>query len=354
MTELTLSRTVQPASGDGRERTGLSLRDRVEADLRARLPLDPPPVGTGASALHRYAAVDGRPVPRPGAAPLKRRASPVVGTAGELVYAVGDVHGRYDLLLDLLAKVAEDAARAAAGRPPLLIFCGDYIDRGPKSAEVLEALVWLQRAGWRLCLLKGNHEQGLLQFLDEPARGGVWLRYGGDATLSAYGVAPPEHDDVEGLWRARDELLAAMPASHLRLLQELDLMAVVGGYLFVHAGLAPGTALHGQREADLLWIRGEFIEAGPVCDRVVVHGHTWTDAEPQVEAHRIGVDTGAYATGVLSAVRLDGLERKVIQALDSDAAARRRPQPSSLIRAPADFTRGALPMNLSFNSPRTG
>jgi serine/threonine protein phosphatase 1 len=238
------------------------------------------------------------------------------GTEGQLIYAVGDVHGRYDLLKDLLAQIADDSAQAAGDRLPLLVMLGDYIDRGPDSARVLQALVWLQRhGGFALRLIKGNHEQGLLAFLEDPERGAAWLEFGGTATLTAYGVAPPEASEGrDGLARARDALMDSLPASHLQLLGELELMAVVGDYAFTHAGVRPGRPLEAQAEADLLWIRGGFLDAPGPFERIVVHGHTWLDEQPQMMGCRIGVDTGAYATGVLSAVRLDGTEVRILQA----------------------------------------
>lgn len=236
--------------------------------------------------------------------------------AGQLVYAVGDVHGCYELMKRLLERLAHDAARRAAGRDPVLIFCGDYIDRGRHSAKVLDALVWLQRRGLLdLHLLKGNHEQALLAFLEAPDEGAAWLRYGGADTLASYGVAaPPPEADAAALARARDELLERMPAAHLRLLQRLELMVMIGDYVFVHAGVRPGIALARQTEQDLLWIRAGFLDAAGPFEKVVVHGHTWLDERPQILDHRLGVDTGAYATGVLTALRLEDGALEALQA----------------------------------------
>jgi serine/threonine protein phosphatase 1 len=238
------------------------------------------------------------------------------GVAGELVYAIGDIHGRYDLMKELLLQVAFDYAARARGRRPILIFCGDYVDRGPHSAKVLEALAWLRRRGEvDLHLLKGNHEQALLAFIDDPDSGPPWLQFGGAETLASYGVLPPAAGEgFEGLARARDELLEHMPAAHLRLLQSLELMVQVGDYAFVHAGIQPGAPLHAQQERDLLWIRQGFIDAAGPFEKVIVHGHTWTSDRPTVEAHRIGLDTGAFATGVLTAVRFEDGELAVFQA----------------------------------------
>lgn len=239
------------------------------------------------------------------------------GTEGELVYAVGDVHGCYDLMKALLASIAADSAGRARGRRPILIFLGDYVDRGPDSAKVVEALIWLKRRpDLEVRLLKGNHEQAMLAFLDAPEANAAWLRWGGAETLAAYGVAPPEPATADplALSRARDELLARMPAGHLRLLQRLELMVAVGDYAFVHAGVRPGAPLGQQTEQDLLWIREGFLDFDGPLEKVIVHGHTWLDEQPRFSEHRLALDTGAYRTGVLTALRLDGVEREVLQA----------------------------------------
>lgn len=243
-------------------------------------------------------------------------------TAGELVYAVGDIHGRYDLLKVLLSTLESDCRSLSSGRIPVLIFCGDYVDRGPDSAAVIEALIWLQqRPDLNVRLLKGNHEQAFLKFLDDPSEGRGWLEFGGLATLAAYGVdAPRPDEDGEGLVRARDDLLARLPASHLRLLENLELMIVVGGYAFVHAGIRPDKSLASQQERDLLWIGEEFTEARGPFEKVIVHGHSWRGDKAELLGHRVGLDTGAYATGVLTAVRLDGDEVTVLSARQPGAA----------------------------------
>jgi serine/threonine protein phosphatase 1 len=243
-------------------------------------------------------------------------ASTARSTEGRLVYAVGDIHGRYDLLKSALAQIAADAATQAQGRTPMLVLLGDYVDRGPDSAKVLQAMVWLQRRGeFDLHLLKGNHEQGLLAFLEEPDGGEPWLGYGGAETLASYGVAAPALGaDVQSLRRARDALIDQMPVSHLQLLGELELMALVGDYAFVHAGVRPDRPLASQTEHELLWIRRGFVDAPGPFERVIVHGHTWLSEQPQVLEHRIGLDTGAYATGVLTVARLDGGRIELFQA----------------------------------------
>jgi serine/threonine protein phosphatase 1 len=238
-----------------------------------------------------------------------------LSTEGELVYAVGDIHGRYDLLKAALRKIAVDCEDEGGGRLPMLILLGDYIDRGPDSAKVLQALVWLSRRGeFALHLLKGNHEQGLLGFLEEPERRADWLQFGGAETLASYGVAPPPVGaEPMALVRGRDALLDQLPASHLQLLQELEPMVVLGDYAFVHAGVRPDRPLADQAESDLLWIRRGFVDAPGPFERVIVHGHTWLGEQPQVTEHRIGLDTGAYATGVLTVARLDEKGMRLVQ-----------------------------------------
>jgi len=253
-----------------------------------------------------------------GTVELQRPAAPprARSTEGQLIYAVGDIHGRYDLLKAALAQIAADATVEGRGRTPLLVLLGDYIDRGPESVKVLQALVWLERRSeFALHLLKGNHEQGLLAFLEEPGEGEAWLAYGGAETLSAYGVAPPRLGcGREALCFARDALFDQMPASHLQLLNELELMLLVGDYAFVHAGVRPDRPLASQTTAELLWIRRGFLDAPGPFERVIVHGHTWLGDQPQVMAHRLGLDTGAYATGVLTVARLDEGTMQLFQA----------------------------------------
>ncbi len=243
-------------------------------------------------------------------------------TTGELIYAVGDIHGRYDLLKQLTALILQDWAGHDRARRPLVIFCGDYVDRGPDSAAVIEALIWLQQRGdIQACFLKGNHEAALMRFLDNPTDAAGWFRFGGVQTLQSYGVVAPAPEDAAACVRARSLLLQSMPSSHLRFLERLELMLVVGDYAFVHAGVQPGVDLRSQKEEDLLWIRQEFLEDEGPFEKVIVHGHSWTDERPRLLPHRIGVDTGAYSTGVLTAVRLDGEDIGLLQAHGQPALA---------------------------------
>jgi serine/threonine protein phosphatase 1 len=231
----------------------------------------------------------------------------VEGTiGGALVYAIGDIHGCYELLRELLRAIETDISTQRGEGKATLIFCGDYVDRGPDSSRVLDALCWLKRhAPHDVRFLRGNHDAVMLDYIRDPAPHRDWMRFGGAETLRAYGVTPPNADDpVEHHRRTRDDLLERMPVAHLRLLEELDPMLTIGDFVFVHAGIRPGRALSAQSEADLLWIRDEFLSSTATHEKIVVHGHTWTASKPVVLPHRIAVDTGAYATGVLAAVRL--------------------------------------------------
>ena len=239
----------------------------------------------------------------------------VASTHGVLAYAIGDIHGCYDLLAAMLRRVRDDARRHAAGRRAVLVLLGDYVDRGPDSARVLTAIARLSRHGeYELHVLLGNHDACFLDFIDQPEAGAEWLDFGGRETLASYGVEPPlSGEEAFGRIRARDDLLERMPIAHLSLLRRCELMVEIGDYAFVHAGIRPGTALARQGRDDLLWIRGGFLDAAGPFEKRIVHGHSWTGPDPTVRPERIGLDTGAYETGVLTALRLDGTEVEVIQ-----------------------------------------
>ena len=241
-------------------------------------------------------------------------------TGERLVYAVGDVHGRLDVLAPLIRDIAQDAAdthgpESGAAEPPLLVFLGDYVDRGPQSRGVIDLILELRAARrFEVRALKGNHEEALLQFLDDPSFGSTWAEHGGAATLSSYGVQPPaQRTDAEAWARAREAFAAALPANHRFFYETLELMVTEGDYAFVHAGVRPGVPLAEQLERDLLWIRHDFLEERGRFEKVIVHGHTPLET-PQLVHNRLGVDTGAYATGVLTAVRLLGEDQRVLQA----------------------------------------
>jgi serine/threonine protein phosphatase 1 len=245
----------------------------------------------------------------------RHRAQPKApSTGGRLVYAVGDVHGRLDVLGPLLHDILRDAEGSGASVPPLLVFLGDYVDRGPDSKGVVDLILEMQAFDkFEVRALKGNHEEAFLNFLAEPSFGATWLDHGGGPTLASYGVQPPaQRTDADAWARARDVLAERLPPDHKRFYEGLELMVTEGDYAFVHAGVRPGVPLAQQAERDLLWIRQEFLEERGRFEKVIVHGHTPLE-EPQLTPTRLGVDTGAYATGVLTAVRLQGEDQRILQ-----------------------------------------
>lgn len=233
---------------------------------------------------------------------------------GRLVYAVGDIHGRLDAFEPLLHAIAQDALASAPRERPMLVLLGDYVDRGPASAQVIDRILKLQsEPAFEVRALKGNHEEALLQFRDEPGFGQTWVEHGGSATLASYGVQPPAtRTDPEAWETARLAFGKVLPPAHTHFYETLELMLTVGDYAFVHAGVRPGVPLERQVERDLLWIRAEFLQSTAKFEKIIVHGHTPME-EPQITGRRIGVDTGAYATGLLTAVRLDDSGHRILQ-----------------------------------------
>lgn len=224
---------------------------------------------------------------------------------GRVGYAVGDIHGRADLLARMLDRLEADATTSDA---PVAVFLGDYIDRGPDSRLVLELLLEPRPRGFERRFLLGNHEAALLAFLRDPEIGRAWLRHGGVPTLRAYGVTPPSLDaPADAFAAAAAALRARMPALHRDFLERLERSVVYGGYAFVHAGVDPRKPLEAQSDRDLLWAREAFLKARRAHEYVIVHGHT-PEEKPYADHRRIGVDTGAYATGKLTAVRLVGAD----------------------------------------------
>ena len=232
--------------------------------------------------------------------------------SGYLLYAVGDIHGRDDLLGELLAKVAADAA-ARPDAQRILVFLGDLIDRGPQSSQVVERLRSWRPERTRLVFLTGNHEEVLLRVLaGEATLVGDWLRFGGRECLASYGV------DAARLRRMAPTRVVALvrdaiPPAHADFLRSFDDSFRAGDYLFVHAGIRPGIALAEQARMDLRWIREPFLSSAEDHGSVVVHGHTIRD-QVEERANRIGIDTGAYRSGILTAIGLQGEERWYIQA----------------------------------------
>ena len=226
---------------------------------------------------------------------------------GVTVYAVGDIHGRADLLKKLQVMIMNDAEKQTdPNHRHAIVFLGDYVDRGFQSREVIDLLTADFCPGFEARFLKGNHEEALLAFLMDCSKGPRWAEYGGVETLISYGVQPPRSRERLDDWeQARLELTERMPSEHRYFLEQLELCLVLGDYAFVHAGLRPGKSLEEQTEKDILWIRDDFLNDERPFENIVVHGHSPINI-PHRDFRRIGVDTGAYMSGRLTAVRLSG------------------------------------------------
>lgn len=225
------------------------------------------------------------------------------------LYAIGDIHGRLDLLDRLLDKIRADMA-ACPALDKTIIFLGDYIDRGLDSRGVLDRLANLSIEGAQTCLLRGNHDDMLLRFLDgDNAVLAGWLQLGGASTLTSYGVNPFSAAGKPDI--LRKALAERIPAAHLAFLRATVFSVTFGGYTFVHAGLRPGVDEARQSNEDKMWIRGDFLFSSHRFDTIVVHGHT-IKSTPEVQTNRIGIDTGAFASGHLTCLVLDGKDRSFL------------------------------------------
>ena len=290
---------------------GTLLRVAPEEPLRRRSKEPKPPQPDGALPVAATARPSRTSLPEPvpagdvsGEALVRVLGTPDSG--GRLIYAIGDLHGRVDLFDRLIARIRDDIAAHPGGYEgkPMVVLLGDYIDRGPASAQLIERILALHDDAtieWRAVL--GNHEDAMVAFLDARSSGQSWGRHGGATTLASYGITAPE--TAEGWDATREQLRAVLPEAHDAWLRGLEHHIVQGGLIFVHAGLRPGVPLEKQRLKDILYIREEFLGAPVDSDLLIVHGHT-----PQDEAYgapgRICLDSGAYATGVLTAARFDG------------------------------------------------
>jgi serine/threonine protein phosphatase 1 len=231
-----------------------------------------------------------------------QKASPCI-PAGWRIYAIGDVHGRADLLSELCDRIDRDLRLHPAAKS-IQIFVGDYIDRGPQSRQVIDSLI-ARREQHEIVFLKGNHEACALQFLKYSTTLSEWQDLGGTNTLLSYGVTPARRSDPQSQKTIAAALWQAMPEHHRRFMRNLRLSFACGDFFFVHAGVRPGVPLQKQSERDLLWIRDDFLLHEEDFGKIVVHGHTPTH-EPEIRPNRINIDTGAYATGRLTCMVLEG------------------------------------------------
>lgn len=238
--------------------------------------------------------------------PSRRRlaGAPPALPPGKRIYAIGDIHGRRDLLDDILARIErDDAGRPAA--ETTLVFLGDLVDRGPDSAGVVQRVIELAASGTRVRGICGNHEEVFLAATAGDAHAvRTFCRIGGRETILSYGLSADayEHADHPAI---ATELAIRVPPAHRKFLADLEDMIIEGDFAFVHAGIRPGVPLERQRQSDLRWIRDPFLRHHGPFEKLIVHGHTIT-AEVDRHPNRIGIDTGAYATGVLTALGLEG------------------------------------------------
>lgn len=216
---------------------------------------------------------------------------------GVRIYAIGDIHGRADLLTKAFDRIDTDLEAHPTTRP-IEVYIGDYVDRGPSSAYVLDLLIWRSQVRETVFLL-GNHEVFMRDFINNPEVLSDWQQYGGLETLMSYGLRP----SLSPGGREQVELLSVLqtrlPNTHRAFLESLSLSFTCGGFFFVHAGVRPGVPLDKQREEDMLWIREEFLLHTGRFDKIIVHGHTPV-MQPEIHPNRINIDTGAYATGRLT------------------------------------------------------
>lgn len=226
------------------------------------------------------------------------------------VYAIGDVHGCYEALVEAENRIVSDGADIAGQK--LIVLLGDYVDRGKRSRDVLDHLCRPAPDGFHRIALCGNHDDAFLQFVHAPKDNIKWLAFGGEDTLYSYGVdAKYLMAQRSGIHALSAAVMQAVPRSHVELLQAMPIVLSIGDVIFVHAGLRPGIALDAQSDEDLMWIREPFITKGPDLPWLVVHGHT-PGISPVFASGRIGIDTAAFATGNLTVLKIAGGEPSIM------------------------------------------
>jgi serine/threonine protein phosphatase 1 len=229
--------------------------------------------------------------------------------SGLRIYAIGDIHGRLDLLNTLLAQIDDDIALRPTVRP-VYVFLGDYIDRGPSSRETIDRLIEHGKTNETL-FLKGNHESIAIKCLSDRNLFDQWLRLGGLETLASYGIHPRVQPKVKQIVELQAAFHDALPQAHFRFFRDLQNSFLCGDFFFAHAGAKPNVELSQQKERDLLWIREEFLSSSFDFGKIIVHGHTPTK-EVEVRSNRINIDTGAFATDRLTCLVMEGESLSVI------------------------------------------
>jgi len=230
--------------------------------------------------------------------------------AGQRVYCIGDIHGRLDLLLDLHHKIRADVMGFAGKKT--VVYLGDYIDRGEQSRQVIDLLLTRPLADIEAIYLLGNHEQTMLDFMAYPEAAAVWLDYGGRECLYSYGITLMHIPTGKEVLALAARLRETLPKEHHAFFDGCANNWLCGDYYFAHAGIRPGVALHKQLREDQIWIRDEFLLSDRDHGAVVVHGHSIT-TQPELLPNRIDIDTGAYASGILTCLVLEGEVQRFIQ-----------------------------------------
>jgi serine/threonine protein phosphatase 1 len=242
--------------------------------------------------------------------PPKPHVTPFVPN-NQRIYAVGDIHGRADLLEQLHEKITADASDFNGKKT--VVYLGDYIDRGEQSRQVIDILLTRPIKDFEPVYLRGNHEKSLLDFIEYPAVAAAWLSYGGREALNSYGIPLAHIPGRQQIGEIAQRLDDTLPDDHRNF---LTISCVdswqCGSYYFVHAGIRPGIDLEKQSQEDKLWIRDDFLNSTINHGAIIVHGHSITPA-PEILPNRIGVDTGAFRTGVLTALVLEGNEQRFLQ-----------------------------------------
>lgn len=233
---------------------------------------------------------------------------------GERYYVIGDIHGRCDLLDALIEAIeADDAALGPADTT--VVFLGDLVDRGPESARVIE--VAMQLGERRKCrYLAGNHEEMFLESFEDKEMLRHFLKHGGKQTILSYGIKKKRYTELT-MKELQAEMRALVPREHVDFLEKMEDILIAGDYVFVHAGINPKRAIDDQKKSDLRWIRDRFLKHREPFSHVVVHGHTIFEDVERTD-YRIGIDTGAFRTGKLTALVLEGEDRRLIEARDVD------------------------------------
>ena len=227
------------------------------------------------------------------------------------LYCIGDIHGRADLLTDIHKLIIEDAENYSGEK--IIVYLGDYIDRGLQSKEVVDLLINKPLPEFKSIYLRGNHEQVLLDFLNvDPGIVVQWFNFGGEETLFSYGVSIQGKATRNTIQELQQQLSEKIPESHLHFFIQSQFCYQLGDYFFVHAGVKAKVALDRQSESDMMWIRDKFLNSDFQFNKMIVHGHSVVE-EPEQKKNRIAIDTGAYFSGRLTSLVLDGEQRRFLQ-----------------------------------------